>query len=180
MGVILLAVAVLFAVSRYLLKGDDLLSGYIRQLDEMKRKRAAIGSETNRGSEGESMGRLLELDQRLQRRFESESFKYEEREEAFESTIQEYADWEASRDRLDKELRSILSGWGLSYPEWKSILNLYLNFLRNGRKPLIGNMKQSRGMTFSMQNLRVNQRLYFILQIALILNHPHGGKRLAN
>ncbi|MEY8753615.1 AAA family ATPase [Peribacillus frigoritolerans] len=115
LGVLLLAVAVLFAVSRYLFKGDDLLSGYIRQLDEMKRKRAAIGRETNRGSEGESMGRLLELDQRLQRRFESESFKYEEREEAFESTIQEYADWEASRDRLDKELRSILSGWGLSY-----------------------------------------------------------------
>ncbi|MED4694291.1 ATP-binding protein [Peribacillus frigoritolerans] len=116
LGVILLAVAVLFAVSRYLFKGDDISSGYIRQLDEMKRKRAAIGSETNKGSEGESMGRLLELDQRLQRRFESESFKYEEREEAFESTIQEYADWEASRDRLDKELRNILSGWGLSYP----------------------------------------------------------------
>lgn len=116
LGVILLAVAVLFAVSRYLFKGDDISSGYIRQLDEMKRKRAAIGSETNKGSEGESMGRLLELDQRLQRRFESESLKYEEREEAFESTIQEYADWEASRDRLDKELRNILSGWGLSYP----------------------------------------------------------------
>ncbi|MCZ0872017.1 AAA family ATPase [Peribacillus sp. AS_2] len=116
LGVILLTVAVLFAVSRYLFKGDDISSGYIRQLDEMKRKRAAIGSETNKGSEGESMGRLLELDQRLQRRFESESFKYEEREEAFESTIQEYADWEASRDRLDKELRNILSGWGLSYP----------------------------------------------------------------
>jgi len=116
LGVILLAVTVLFAVSRYLFKGDDISSGYIRQLDEMKRKRAAIGSETNKGSEGESMGRLLELDQRLQRRFESESFKYEEREEAFESTIQEYADWEASRDRLDNELRNILSGWGLSYP----------------------------------------------------------------
>ncbi len=58
------------------------------------------------------MGRLLELDQRLQRRFESESFKYEEREEAFESTIQEYADWEASRDRLDKELRKHLKRLG--------------------------------------------------------------------
>ena len=61
------------------------------------------------------MGQLLELDQRLQRQFENERFKYEEREEAFESTIQEYAAWEASRDRLDKEVRNILSGWGLSY-----------------------------------------------------------------
>lgn len=116
LGIILLAMAVLFAVSRSLFKGDDILSGYIRQLDELKRKRAAIGSETYRGSEGESMGQLLELDQRLKRRLESERFKYEEREEAFESTIQEYAAWEAGRDRLDKEVRGILSGWGLSYP----------------------------------------------------------------
>ncbi|MDM5295912.1 AAA family ATPase [Peribacillus simplex] len=116
LGIILLAMAVLFAVSRSLFKGDDILSGYIRQLDEMKRKRAAIGSETNRVSEGESIGQLLELDRRLQRRLESERFKYEEREEAFESTIQEYTAWEAGRDRLEKEVRGILSGWGMSYP----------------------------------------------------------------
>ncbi|MGG4265001.1 AAA family ATPase [Peribacillus simplex] len=116
LGIILLAMAVLFAVSRFLFKGDDVLSGYIRQLDEMKRKRAAIGSETNIGSEGDSMGQLLELDRRLQRRLESERFKYEEREEAFESTIQEYIAWEAGWDRLDKEVRGILSGWGMSYP----------------------------------------------------------------
>lgn len=116
LGIILLAMAVLFAVSRSLFKGDDILSGYIRQLDVMKRKRAAIGSETNRVSEGESIGQLLELDRRLQRRLESERFKYEEREEAFESTIQEYTAWEAGRDRLEKEVRGILSGWGMSYP----------------------------------------------------------------
>ncbi|MDF9762905.1 uncharacterized protein YhaN [Peribacillus simplex] len=116
LGIILLAMAVLFAVSRSLFKGDDILSGYIRQLDVMKRKRAAIGSETNRVNEGESIGQLLELDRRLQRRLESERFKYEEREEAFESTIQEYTAWEAGRDRLEKEVRGILSGWGMSYP----------------------------------------------------------------
>ncbi|MGE7761150.1 AAA family ATPase [Peribacillus sp. NPDC097895] len=116
LGMILLAVAVLFAVSKSFFKGDDILSGYSKQLEEAKKKRSVIASEAKRESEGESMGQLLELDHRLQRQLENERFKYKEREEAFESTIQEYASWEAGRDRLDKEVSSILSDWGMSYP----------------------------------------------------------------
>lgn len=116
-GSILLTAAVLFAVSRSLFKGDDILSGFTRQLDEAKRKRAVFESEekTNREIEGESMGQLLEQDYRLQRQLENERFKYEEREEAFETTIQEYAAWEASRDRLNKEVSTIINGWGMPY-----------------------------------------------------------------
>ncbi|WP_161809700.1 ATP-binding protein [Peribacillus muralis] len=116
LSMILLAAAALFAVSRYLFKGEDPLSGHIRQLDDAKRKRAALGSETNQDHDGESMGELLGLDDRLQRQLETERVKYGEREEAFESTIQEYAAWEAARDRLAKEMKSILSEWGMSFP----------------------------------------------------------------
>ena len=116
LSMILLAAAALFVVSRYLSKGEMVLSGNIRQLDDMKRKRSALGSEANQDSDGESMGQLLELDDRLQRQLETERFKYEEREEAFEATIQEYAAWEAGKDELDKEMKSILNGWGMSFP----------------------------------------------------------------
>ncbi|WP_340373014.1 AAA family ATPase [Peribacillus sp. FSL E2-0218] len=116
LSMILLAAAVLFVVSRYLSKGEMILSGHIRQLDDMKRKRSALGSEANLDHDGESMGQLLELDDRLQRQLETERFKYGEREEAFEATIQEYAAWEAGRDELDKEMKSILNGWGMSFP----------------------------------------------------------------
>ncbi|MCK1992970.1 AAA family ATPase [Peribacillus muralis] len=129
LSMILLAAAALFSVSRYLFKGEDPVSGHIRQLDDAKRKRAELGSETNQDHDGESIGELLGLDDRLQRQLETERVKYGEREEAFESTIQEYAAWEAARDGLAKEMKSILSGWGMSFPGMEINLESVLDML---------------------------------------------------
>ncbi|AOH53827.1 hypothetical protein ABE28_005655 [Peribacillus muralis] len=131
LSMIFLAAAILFAVSRYLFKGEDILSGHIRQLDDAKRKREELGSEAHQDSDGESMRRLLELDDRLQRQYETERVKYEEREEAFESTIQEYAAWEARREKLAKEMKSILSGWGMSFPGMEINLESVFDMLGN-------------------------------------------------
>ncbi|MFD9624801.1 ATP-binding protein [Peribacillus muralis] len=129
LSMILLAAAALFSVSRYLFKGEDPVSGHIRQLDDAKRKRAELGSETNQDHDGESIVELLGLDDRLQRQLETERVKYGEREEAFESTIQEYSAWEAARDGLAKEMKSILSGWGMSFPGMEINLESVLDML---------------------------------------------------
>ncbi|WP_285767823.1 AAA family ATPase [Peribacillus sp. SI8-4] len=137
LSIILLLVAALFAISRFFFKGEDTLSGHIRQLDDLKRKREDLSREAIPDGAGESMGQLLELDDRLQRQLETERFKYEEREREFESTIQAYTAWEAGRDKLAKEMESILSVWGMSFTGMEVNLESVFEGLENWKEAVV-------------------------------------------
>ncbi|MFJ7745623.1 AAA family ATPase [Peribacillus sp. NPDC097295] len=117
-GMFLLSTAIILTVSRFLLKGEGILVRQSEQLEEVKRKRAALETmdKPDHGLGEASIGQLLKQDNDHLRQLEHEMSKYEEREEAFESTIKEYAAWEERQARLHETVNTIMTAWGFPHP----------------------------------------------------------------
>ena len=117
-GFILLSAAIVLAVSRFLSKGDDSLVGQSAQLEQAKRKRAALDrvDKSHGDMSAEAMERLINQDDDLQKQLDHEMFKYKEREDAFESTIQKYAAWEERKAQLQEAVNAIMTSWGFPHP----------------------------------------------------------------
>ena len=116
-SVILMSAAIILAVSRFLYKSEDMLVRQSEQLEEVKRKRKALKTmDKPDHARGEaSIGQLIKQDNDYLRQLEHEMFKYEEREEAFESTIKEYAAWEERQARLHETVNTIITAWGFPH-----------------------------------------------------------------
>ncbi|MFJ7677256.1 AAA family ATPase [Peribacillus sp. NPDC097198] len=117
-GFILLSAAIVLAVSRFLSKGDDSLVGQSAQLEQAKRKRAALDrvNKSQRDMSAEAMKQLINQDDDFQKQLDHEMFKYKEREDSFESTIQEYAAWEERKVQLLETVNAIMTSWGFPHP----------------------------------------------------------------
>ena len=128
-GFILLSVALVLAVARFLSKeGDDSLVGQSAHLDQVKRKRAALDmvDKSHRDMGTETIVQLLKQDDDHRNQLDHEMFKYKEREDAFESTIQEYAAWEERMAQLQEAVNAILTSWG--FPHSGTDINLESTF----------------------------------------------------
>ncbi|MGE7601944.1 AAA family ATPase [Peribacillus sp. NPDC097675] len=116
-GMILLSAALILIVSRLLFKGEDMSVRQSKQLEEVRGKRAALETMDKPSTVmGEvPIGQLLKQDNEHLRQLEKEIFKSEEREEAFESTIKEYAAWEERQARLNDVVNTIIKTWGFPH-----------------------------------------------------------------
>lgn len=135
-GFILLSTAVILGISRLFSKDDDSVSSRFEQLEEMKRKREALILEVKPFRDMESIKQLLNQDEKLQRQLENELFKYEEREEAFESTIREYATWEEGQNQLNDTVGNILTVWSIPHSKVESNLESILVLLEEWKAVL--------------------------------------------
>lgn len=148
-GLLLTAGLFILIASRSVFKGQGLAQELSRQLDTLKRKKAALDQEKPIPAEEHTAQLdLLERDREVEKSLRNEMFRHEEREMVFDKSIQKFEGWEHSWKTVYDEILVFHKNWRIKINPTENNLEVIFDMLSQLKALVLEKEEKSNQLTF--------------------------------